>query len=353
MDVIEFIKEEANISDRNSISDSIKEIEELYKKFVSSMKDDNKEIIDEFGEFDFKNLMISIENSNTNVNNIPYDSMTKFIFSTDTPFTKNSNKIEVMPNTFTTFFEGAFENFLKTNYKKSKITAYDNQISENENQIKNLMKIGKITTDSFKKEYDIEKIKEDIKTIKVVYKIIDHLNLAIEQKTGLYDKQKVEIKEMSSKIEQLNKDINNENKKMKEIQDTYINIEDSRGKIYTEFVAILGIFASIIFGVFGGFQEIQLIGKNLNSTPIPKLLIFSSLVMLGVTLIIFLCFNAVSKLTKLPLKSCNCEIGKCDCSYRKKTSYYILFYLFVHVHFMYRLCIKIIQIYRFYNYRYV
>ncbi len=318
MDVIEFIQEKANISDRNSISKSIKEIEELYKEFVFSMEDDNKEIIDEFGEFDFENLMISIENSNTNVNNIPYDSMTKFIFSTDTPFTKNTNKIEVMLNTFTTFFKGAFEDFLKIYYRKSKIITNDSPISEDENQIKNLMEIGKTTTNSFKKEYDIEKIYKDINTIKVVYKIIDHLNLAIAQKTVLYDKQKVEIKGMSFQIDQLNNDINNENKKMKEIQDAYINIEKARGKIYTEFVAILGIFASIIFGVFGGFQEIQLIGKNLNSTPIPKLLIFSSLVMLGVTLIIFLCFNAVSKLTKLPLKSCNCEIGKCDCSFRKK-----------------------------------
>lgn len=70
--------------------------------------------------------------------------------------------------------------------------------------------------------------------------------------------------------------------------------------------------------MFGGFQEIQLIGKNLNTTPIPKLLIFSSLVMLGITLIIFLCFNAISKLTKLPMRNCNCEVGKCNCSFKDK-----------------------------------
>ncbi|MGC9615598.1 hypothetical protein ACO2FM_07195 [Staphylococcus pasteuri] len=61
-----------------------------------------------------------------------------------------------------------------------------------------------------------------------------------------------------------------------------------------------------------------MIGKNLNTTPIPKLLIFSSLVMLGITLIIFLCFNAISKLTNLPMRSCNCESGKCNCSFKEK-----------------------------------
>lgn len=101
-------------------------------------------------------------------------------------------------------------------------------------------------------------------------------------------------------------------------QEEVRSIEGIKSSIYTEFVAILGIFASIIFGVFGGFQEIQLIGKNLNTTPIPKLLIFSALVMLGITLIIFLCFNAISKLTNLPMRSCNCQVDKCNCSFKEK-----------------------------------
>ena len=40
--------------------------------------------------------------------------------------------------------------------------------------------------------------------------------------------------------------------------------------------------------------------------------------MLGVTLIIFLCFNAISKLTNMPMRSCNCKAGECNCSFRKR-----------------------------------
>ncbi|MEA1222640.1 hypothetical protein [Staphylococcus aureus] len=142
--------------------------------------------------------------------------------------------------------------------------------------------------------------------------------MAINQKQSLYNEQHNELYSMKCVIVSFNKKMENADRKINESYNKLKEIDGIKNKIYTEFVAILGIFASIIFGVFGGFQEIQLIGKNLNTTPIPKLLIFSSLVMLGVTLIIFLCFNAISKLTNMPLRSCNCEIGKCNCSFGKR-----------------------------------
>ncbi len=46
--------------------------------------------------------------------------------------------------------------------------------------------------------------------------------------------------------------------------------------------------------------------------------------MLGVTLIIFLCFNAISKITNMPMRSCDCKTGECNCSFRKR--YPTIFY---------------------------
>lgn len=158
-------------------------------------------------------------------------------------------------------------------------------------------------------DINIQKIRENIisesflgkhDAISYCDKIVRHIKLA-----------KIQKEYISNNISKLDSDIEIAKEEVGKIKET-------KTKIYTEFVSILGIFASIIFGVFGGFQEIQLIGQNLNSTPIPKLLIFSSLVMLGITIIVFLCFNAISKLIQLPLKSCNCEIGKCDCSLKQK-----------------------------------
>ncbi len=109
---------------------------------------------------------------------------------------------------------------------------------------------------------------------KVVKKSIEHLDLAINQKQSLYNEQRNELYKIKRIIVSFNKKIKKADSKIDTSYNKLKEIDKTKNKIYTEFVAILGIFASIIFGVFGGFQEIQLIGKNLNTTPIPKLLIF-------------------------------------------------------------------------------
>ena len=86
--------------------------------------------------------------------------------------------------------------------------------------------------------------------------------------------------------------------------------------MYTEFVTILGIFATIIFAVFGGFQEIQALGSNLKQVDITKILFFLPLLMLGINFILFLSFNSISKIIGKPIKSCGHE-NPCDCSFDK------------------------------------
>lgn len=209
----------------------------------------------------------------------------------------------------------------------------DDDNSKDLSQLCNILKVGlKSHYDNKMKNEkieDIDKESELAKRYTIIKKTIEHLDLAIIQKESLYLTQKAEIQNSKDDIHQISNGIASVKEEIKDIKDEAQNLIEStkdslndlkvtKGQIYTEFVAILGIFASIIFGVFGGFQEIQVIGKNLNTTPIPKLLIFSSLVMLGITLIIFLCFNAISKLTNKPLRSCNCEAGKCNCNFRKR-----------------------------------
>ncbi|MBF2233407.1 hypothetical protein H3965_10345 [Staphylococcus epidermidis] len=308
METLEYIKSEIGHANRDMFEENIYEIELLYKKFVEGIKTDDT-ISESFSQFDFNNLMENIKHYNINIHNIPYNLITNFIFSIDMPL---NEKNEVYPNNFTTFFKGAFENFLEARYRNSKVK--NNIEEELEHKFKIILgnyKEGLVNKKTSENNFDTSKVNEELKLIEVVYKLIDHISLAIEQKTGLYDKQKVEIKKMNDNIENFRELIDEETENIKDIQ-------KKSGKIYTEFVSILGIFSSIIFGIFGGFQEIQLIGKNLNTTPIPKLLIFSSLVMLGITLIIFLCFNAISKLTSLSLKNCNCDEDECKCSFREK-----------------------------------
>jgi len=60
---------------------------------------------------------------------------------------------------------------------------------------------------------------------------------------------------------------------------------------------------SKIFVVFGGFQGLGLIGMSINELTVSKLIMFLSLMMIGIGFLIFLSYNAVSKLTNLDLSS--------------------------------------------------
>lgn len=86
-------------------------------------------------------------------------------------------------------------------------------------------------------------------------------------------------------------------------------IKQKSSGIQKEFVAILGIFISILLSAFGGLNILQNILGNINEAPTGKLLVFSSLSIMGILLIVFLLLNGISKLTSLNLRSCICSAG--------------------------------------------
>ncbi|WP_270671287.1 hypothetical protein [Staphylococcus hominis] len=323
----EYIYKELKLDKRSQFILAVDKIGELYKKFIKDYLSNNRDSIEDFDNFPFNEFIKLIGDSGIESNNIPYTYITRIIFNVEIPIEKNKGSgIEIRE--FVELFRGAFEDYLDNKYKKSSIT--NGKLKQDKETIHSIMMKARLNQNILY-NYDENRVNNDLPVIKLVYKLIDHIELAIEQKIGLYEKQKDQIKSINEQIKNEKTSIDKITKETEKLKGLEKNIdkiteeteklkglEKNIGKIYTEFVAILGIFASIIFGVFGGFQEIQLIGKNLNTTPIPKLLIFSSLVMLGVTLIIFLCFNAISKLTNMPMRSCNCKAGECNCSFRKR-----------------------------------
>lgn len=306
----EYIYKEIKLDKRSQFILAVDKIGELYKEFIKDYLSNNRDSIEAFDNFRFNEIIELIRDSGIESNNIPYTYITRIIFNVEIPIEKNKGSgIEIRE--FVELFRGAFEDYLDNEYKKSSIT--NGKLKQDKETIHSIMMKARLNQNILY-NYDENRVNNDLPVIKLVYKLIDHIELAIEQKIGLYEKQKDQIKSINEQIKNEKTSIDKITKETEKLK----GLEKNIGKIYTEFVAILGIFASIIFGVFGGFQEIQLIGKNLNTTPIPKLLIFSSLVMLGVTLIIFLCFNAISKLTNMPMRSCNCKAGECNCSFRKR-----------------------------------
>ncbi|TDM10460.1 hypothetical protein [Macrococcus lamae] len=281
------IKKEWNIDVDTNITNISQVIRDSYESYVKDPAEYNG------SDINFEELQRSCEGLQPQL--IPYSILTEIIFRND--MSENNLKIkEIRETTYAEILQSNYEKFLNDKYSLN---------SDSKN------------IDPFQNNNFIEKelVEQDKEKIIIVYKMIEHIKLAISQKEGLYEKQSIAIS-------RLNSDIDENQKKVKKFEDSIkklSDIEKSIESVYPQFVAILGIFTSIIFAVFGGFNQISAVGKNLQDTEITKLLIFLPMVMLGIIFLVFISFNAISKLTNLPLSSCKCEDKKnCDCQFHEK-----------------------------------
>lgn len=159
----------------------------------------------------------------------------------------------------------------------------------------------------------------DKKSISVLAKSKEHINLALGQKKNLLLEQRQELIQLNSSIEK-------EQKELQELKDTSSaankTIEEYKkkyDKMTIDFLSMMGIFSTIIFAVFGGLSQIGAIGDNLPNTPIPKILMYISLSSITLIMVVFISFSAISRLTGLPIKSCKCSTdSECNCRFYKR-----------------------------------
>lgn len=120
----------------------------------------------------------------------------------------------------------------------------------------------------------------------------------------------------------VNKIIDILNKRKKSDEEQHIEIVDLNQKyknIQKEFIAILGIFASILITAFGGLTALASLFNKINLTDIHKLIFVGTFEVLAIILIIFLMLNGIAKLTNLNLRSCDCKVeDKCVCKLHEK-----------------------------------
>ena len=135
-------------------------------------------------------------------------------------------------------------------------------------------------------------------------KLIEHTELAIIQKESLEGSNKEMILKLKGKTE--------------ELEEIIIEYEKRLKKSTMDIIAIIGIFSTIIFAVFGGINQIGAIGSKLPETPIYKIFIYTGISGATVLSIVFLSFYSLSKLTKLSILSCKCDGDNCKHSIVEK-----------------------------------
>lgn len=169
------------------------------------------------------------------------------------------------------------------------------------------------------KDYRIsEDFRENARWKKFIFKILDHLKLARQQKQSMSESIRIAQQAMGN-VNQVVEDLNKQRKDMDKTLKKIDKLNQKSKNIQKEFIAILGIFASILIAAFGGLTSLGSLFGKINEVATYKLVFLGSFEVLSILMILFLMLNGVAKLTGLNLRSCGCkENEKCECKIHKK-----------------------------------
>lgn len=148
------------------------------------------------------------------------------------------------------------------------------------------------------------------------YKVLEHTKLAYAQYQSLYQKTESEVQELYNTSQ---KSI----EEYKKLRNTARELKRNYNNLNVEIISVLGIFASIIFAVFGGVSQLGQLGENLNKVSLGKMFIFigsSSFLLFSV---LFIAFNTTAHLTERNMKACCNEI---ECIHKINKKYPVYFW---------------------------
>lgn len=196
-----------------------------------------------------------------------------------------------------------------------------------------------------------DKYLDDSIESQILYKLLRHTELAIVQKTSIKQSLLDKITELEGKLQneqkksedlakQLQEDLKNEKNEIVELTEklgktteewekSKKEIDEQIKKVMPEIIGIMGVFATIIFAVFSGFNEITTLGESLSSTPIFKVMIYIGTTFIVLIGIMFISYFAVGKFFNKNLKSCGCNNNrKCNHNLLEKYPTILIFIWF-------------------------
>lgn len=195
---------------------------------------------------------------------------------------------------------------------------------------------------------------DSLRYLKIPDKLTRHFSLAIAQRQFIeisVEKSEKNIQQLETEINELTNVLSDKHEELENMEitlqemveknkehvestdDALQNIKNTKGQIYTEFVAILGIFSALIFTLFGGFKTLSESVSALQNGKIPltNTLIMTSIVLGGLSLLIFSLMQGVAKISGRNLRACDCEDrNKCIHSVyeRHPMMSWVIFFLF-------------------------
>lgn len=152
------------------------------------------------------------------------------------------------------------------------------------------------------------------KAIICVGKAIEHARLAHIQYNSLYVETQTKLSEIQKSFKEAEEKLKDADKKIKNYQIKIDEFSKKQTSIYTDFIAILGVFSSFVFVMFGGFSALSSIIESVGRANISMTkVIFISSVLIGflITVLYSLVYWISLIIGKqLVYKTCDCE-GVC------------------------------------------
>ena len=160
-------------------------------------------------------------------------------------------------------------------------------------------------------------------SIVAFYKLLEHTKLANSQYQNLYQKTENEVgklnqdlDESKKNIENLEKNVHDQSEKFRKILNEASSeldkVKKTKTSIYTDFIAILGVFSSFVFVMFGGFSALSNIIKSLSHTDVsmPKILLISSILFGFLITVLYSLLYWISLIIDKPIFNNNCDCKK-------------------------------------------
>lgn len=150
------------------------------------------------------------------------------------------------------------------------------------------------------------------------YKVLEHTKLAYAQYQSLYQKTESEVQELYNTSQ---KSI----EEYKKLKNTARELKRNYNNFNVEIISVLGIFASIIFAVFGGVSQLGSLASSLDDLSLSRIFIYIGATSFVLFSVVFMAFNATALLTDRDMRACGC-VGKDDCNHGLAEKYPIYLY---------------------------
>lgn len=122
----------------------------------------------------------------------------------------------------------------------------------------------------------------------------------------------------------LNEKLKTLNETTKKIGSDVDDIHDTKSSIYTDFIAILGVFSAFVFVLFGGIEVARAvfdIGDDLQTMDLSKMITISCLMLIGVLTLLYSLLLWIARITDKKIGHCMAQGCENGCEHKWKHFY--------------------------------